>query len=170
MQLAPGWESSLVFTLQNRHWCCVLRRFGDQAQLAAFTSTTRTSDGSGRMFDGSGGRAACRREDTALSVCVHADCRFMLSPAPDEFAASWLHCLQVEYGHNSELERHFGCAGPFWGRQYYFWHNGKPLTLIHEVFSNSLQTYLGPLHTGHINSSGNGSSDEQSGIDTITAS
>eukprot|EP00775_Hariotina_reticulata_P005965 gene5965-6204_t len=38
----------------------------------------------------------------------------------------------VECGHNPELEKHFGCAGPFWGRQYYFWHNGKPLTLIHE--------------------------------------
>ena len=51
--------------------------------------------------------------------------------------------VQVYYGHNLELEQHFGCSGPFWGRQYYFWHNGAPLTLIHEVFSNKLDAYLG---------------------------
>eukprot|EP00878_Enallax_costatus_P008979 GHUV01009391.1.p1 GENE.GHUV01009391.1~~GHUV01009391.1.p1 ORF type:complete len:278 (+),score=43.03 GHUV01009391.1:691-1524(+) len=50
---------------------------------------------------------------------------------------------QVYYGHNQDLEQHFGCSGPFWGRQYYFWHNGAPLTLIHEVFSNKLDAYLG---------------------------
>ena len=40
--------------------------------------------------------------------------------------------------------REFGEAGPFWGRQYIFWHDGKPLTLIYEVFSTSLQRLLGP--------------------------
>ena len=40
--------------------------------------------------------------------------------------------------------REFGEAGPFWGRQYFFWHNDKPLTLIYEVFSPALQRLLGP--------------------------
>ncbi len=40
--------------------------------------------------------------------------------------------------------RQFGEEGPFWGRQYFFWHNDKPLTLIYEVFSPSLQRLLGP--------------------------
>jgi chorismate lyase len=40
--------------------------------------------------------------------------------------------------------REFGEAGPFWGRQYFFWHNEKPLTLIYEVFSPALQRLLGP--------------------------
>lgn len=52
---------------------------------------------------------------------------------------------QVQCGHHPELEALFGVPGPFWSRQYYFWHAGAPLTLIHEVFSNSLGTWLGPL-------------------------
>ena len=53
--------------------------------------------------------------------------------------------VQVVYhGNNSELEALLGCSGPFWGRQYFFWHKGRPLTLIYEVFSNKLEQYLGP--------------------------
>jgi len=50
----------------------------------------------------------------------------------------------IHYGHSSELEHAFGQTGPFWGRHYLFWHHGRPLTLIYEVFSPYLQTYLGP--------------------------
>ncbi len=50
-----------------------------------------------------------------------------------------LHC-----GHSAALEEGFGEAGPLWGRHYLFWHNGRPLTLIYEVFSPYLQRYLGP--------------------------
>ena len=42
------------------------------------------------------------------------------------------------------LRREFGEEGPFWGRQYFFWHNNKPLTLIYEVFSPALHPQLGP--------------------------
>ena len=42
------------------------------------------------------------------------------------------------------LYRQFGEKGPFWGRQYFFWHDKKPLTLIYEVFSPTLQRLLGP--------------------------
>jgi chorismate lyase len=41
------------------------------------------------------------------------------------------------------VRRRFGAAGPFWGRQYLFWHGGKPLTLIYEVFSTELERLLG---------------------------
>lgn len=46
-------------------------------------------------------------------------------------------------GSNAMLEEYFGCKGPFWGRQYFFWHHGEPLTLIYEVFSNDLALYVG---------------------------
>jgi chorismate lyase len=46
-------------------------------------------------------------------------------------------------GNSEALELAFGCPGPFWGRYYLFWHDGKPLTLIYEVFSSCLESYLG---------------------------
>lgn len=49
----------------------------------------------------------------------------------------------IYYGHSRELELAFGESGPFWGRHYLFWHHGKPLTLIYEVFSPYLKKYLG---------------------------
>ena len=47
-------------------------------------------------------------------------------------------------GYSQALEKGFGETGPFWGRHYLFWHYGKPLTLIYEVFSPYLTNYLGP--------------------------
>jgi len=49
---------------------------------------------------------------------------------------------ELVFGNSDELERAFGCPGPFWGRYYFFWHNQRPLTLIYEVFSPALQTFL----------------------------
>lgn len=51
----------------------------------------------------------------------------------------------IEYGDSKALELAFGQPGPFWGRYYLFWHHGKPLTLIYEVFSPYLAKYLGPI-------------------------
>lgn len=51
----------------------------------------------------------------------------------------------VYYGHCPDLEDVFKAKGPFWGRDYVFWHNQKPLTVIHEVFSTSLSEYLGSM-------------------------
>mmetsp|Transcript_24718 Transcript_24718/g.84549 ORF Transcript_24718/g.84549 Transcript_24718/m.84549 type:complete len:294 (+) Transcript_24718:169-1050(+) len=53
---------------------------------------------------------------------------------------------RVYLGHNEELEREFGHKGPFWGRHYTFWHDGRPLTLIYEVFSPRLEKWLGTSH------------------------
>lgn len=50
----------------------------------------------------------------------------------------------VYHGDNPEVSKLLSCPGPFWGRQYFFWHGNKPLTLIYEVFSNQLTQYLGP--------------------------
>jgi chorismate lyase len=47
-------------------------------------------------------------------------------------------------GDSVALESAFQESGPFWGRHYLFWHRGKPLTLIYEVFSPYLSKYLGP--------------------------
>ncbi|MEM9091754.1 MAG: chorismate lyase, partial [Cyanobacteria bacterium P01_F01_bin.53] len=41
----------------------------------------------------------------------------------------------IYFGHSEALELAFEQKGPFWGRHYLFWHHGKPLTLIYEVFS-----------------------------------
>lgn len=51
----------------------------------------------------------------------------------------------IYYGHEPALDCAFGQSGPFWGRHYLFWHHGRPLTLIYEVFSPSLSKYLGPM-------------------------
>ena len=50
-------------------------------------------------------------------------------------------------GHNKKLEGLMGCKGPFWGREYYFWHKGKPLCMIFEAFSPKLSLHLGPSMT-----------------------
>jgi len=42
------------------------------------------------------------------------------------------------------LSERFGCAGPFWSRHYRFFRNGRELTVIREVFSPLLETWLGP--------------------------
>ncbi|HEY9737038.1 MAG TPA: chorismate pyruvate-lyase family protein, partial [Trichocoleus sp.] len=51
----------------------------------------------------------------------------------------------IYLGHNAALAHAFGEDGPFWGRHYLFWHHGRPLTLIYEVFSPYLTRYLGPM-------------------------
>lgn len=56
----------------------------------------------------------------------------------------------LHFGHCSALESAFGQVGPFWGRHYLFWHRGKPLTLIYEVFSPYLSQYLGPMQSAAI--------------------
>jgi chorismate-pyruvate lyase len=42
------------------------------------------------------------------------------------------------------LEERFGQPGPFWSRHYRFFRQGRELTVIREVFSPLLQTWLGP--------------------------
>lgn len=51
----------------------------------------------------------------------------------------------IYFGHSDDLEAAFEQKGPFWGRHYLFWHHGKPLTMIYEVFSPYLIRYLGPM-------------------------
>lgn len=51
----------------------------------------------------------------------------------------------IYLGNSAALESAFEQSGPFWGRHYLFWHRGKPLTLIYEVFSPYLTKYLGPM-------------------------
>jgi len=52
----------------------------------------------------------------------------------------------IYYGNSEALETGFQEKGPFWGRHYLFWHHGKPLTLIYEVFSPFLTKYLGSMN------------------------
>ena len=42
------------------------------------------------------------------------------------------------------LEHTFGHRGPFWSRHYRFFRSGTALTVIREVFSPQLETWLGP--------------------------
>ncbi|CAL8469074.1 g8615 [Coccomyxa elongata] len=52
---------------------------------------------------------------------------------------------QLYYGNSPDLEKRFGHKGPFWGREYIFWRDRQPLSLIHEIFSPALEQYLGPM-------------------------
>ena len=51
---------------------------------------------------------------------------------------------RVYQGDNEKLEEVFGTTGPFWGRHYIFWHAGKPMTVVYEVFNPRLENALGP--------------------------
>ena len=42
------------------------------------------------------------------------------------------------------LAERFGSGGPYWSRHYRFFRNQRELTVIREVFSPRLQTWLGP--------------------------
>ncbi len=42
------------------------------------------------------------------------------------------------------LEHTFSHRGPFWSRHYRFFRGGTALTVIREVFSPQLETWLGP--------------------------
>ena len=46
--------------------------------------------------------------------------------------------------HSKWLEKNFCFQGPFWSRNYRFFRNKKPLTVIREVFSPHLEIWLGP--------------------------
>ncbi|CEG48468.1 Protein of unknown function DUF98 [Plasmopara halstedii] len=48
-------------------------------------------------------------------------------------------------GHSKELENAFEASGPFWGRSYLFWKGGRPVTFIYEVFSPTLEKYMGQV-------------------------
>lgn len=46
------------------------------------------------------------------------------------------------------LEQGFGCPGPYWSRHYRFFRGGRELTVIREVFSPTIERWLGPAqHT-----------------------
>jgi chorismate-pyruvate lyase len=47
------------------------------------------------------------------------------------------------------LEQRFGVPGPFWSRHYRFFRGGLPLTVIREVFSPTLETWLGAATTAN---------------------
>ncbi|MCP9809866.1 chorismate lyase [Cyanobium sp. HWJ4-Hawea] len=49
------------------------------------------------------------------------------------------------------LEERFGFPGPFWSRHYRFFRGGKELTVIREVFSPQLETWLGPASASPAN-------------------
>lgn len=52
----------------------------------------------------------------------------------------------IYYGYSESLDLEFNQVGPFWGRHYLFWHHGKPLTVIYEIFSPYLTKYLGSTY------------------------
>ena len=41
------------------------------------------------------------------------------------------------------LEKNFSCKGPFWSRNYRFFRNRKPLTIIREVFNPFIEKWIG---------------------------
>ena len=41
------------------------------------------------------------------------------------------------------LEKEFLCEGPFWSRNYRFFRNRKPLTIIREVFNPYIEKWIG---------------------------
>ena len=50
-------------------------------------------------------------------------------------------------GDSVALENAWGVRGPFWARHYIFWAGNRPLCVIYEVFSPTLEAYLGAFYT-----------------------
>jgi chorismate lyase len=50
----------------------------------------------------------------------------------------------VSLGYEASLAQAFGTALPLWRRDYLFWRDGRPLTLIVETFSPGLERWIGP--------------------------
>lgn len=48
---------------------------------------------------------------------------------------------EIFLGYSLELEQLFASKGPFWGRYYTLFHKGKPLSIIYEIFSPSLENF-----------------------------
>lgn len=83
--------------------------------------------------------------------CARAGCSVLAAssaPPPPHQIPNPRRCTrpQVYQGHSPKLEELLQCEGPFWARNYFFYHSGRPLTLIHEVFSNRLEDSLGPRY------------------------
>nr|YP_009027664.1 product [Neoporphyra perforata]AGV01122.1 product [Neoporphyra perforata]AHB35158.1 hypothetical protein [Neoporphyra perforata]AHB35366.1 hypothetical protein [Neoporphyra perforata]AIA19529.1 hypothetical protein [Neoporphyra perforata]AIA19738.1 hypothetical protein [Neoporphyra perforata] len=47
----------------------------------------------------------------------------------------------IFFGYSTELEHLFLVQGPFWGRYYTLFHNGKPISIIYEIFSPLLENF-----------------------------
>ena len=50
----------------------------------------------------------------------------------------------ISQGYSPGLVETFGQPEPYWGRHYLLWHGGQPLTMIYEIYSPSIDKYLGP--------------------------
>ena len=50
---------------------------------------------------------------------------------------------RVYLGSSPRLEKAWNTTGPFWARHYIFWAGSQPLCVIYEVFSPSLERFLG---------------------------
>ena len=84
------------------------------------------------------------KQPTWMSICKIVLCRSGASLA--RLRTELYRDVQgIYFGECPALEAAFDQKGPFWGRHYLFWHHGKPLTLIYEVFSPYLTRYLGPM-------------------------
>nr|YP_010925698.1 hypothetical protein RMC00_pgp016 [Neoporphyra dentata]WKD83930.1 hypothetical protein [Neoporphyra dentata] len=61
------------------------------------------------------------------------------------FIQSELDCYRdihgIFLGYSAELESLFLVQGPFWGRYYTLFHNGKPISVIYEIFSPLLENF-----------------------------
>lgn len=100
---------------------------------------------------------SCRRSSHAK--CLMKSCSWMVSGA-DKSLPIWKslasrrtevfrEILEVYSGSSAALCEAFGIDATtrLWGRHYLFWHQGKPMTMIYEVFNPKLSSWLGPSET-----------------------
>ena len=124
------------------------RRIRHAALMQLFQFINRPAPSSALLFECLRGHlAVCH----AIGAAVQVEEYLRDTAAPiwvnlsRERAELYREIQTLQHGDSNFLEQHFGRPGPFWGRQYLFWHGGKPLTVIHEVFSPALEEFLGPM-------------------------
>lgn len=108
------------------------------------------NNGATTTFDGVNGRpvvwATSWWDESTAESCIQDRSKPIWASLAEARMELYREISSVYCGSFPELESAFGATGPFWGRDYIFWHRGAPLTIIQEVFSSGLQTYLGPMH------------------------
>ena len=80
-----------------------------------------------------------------VQTCLKDTSKPIWASLSEQKAELYREINNVYCGHWPELQEALGADEALWGRDYVFWHQDEPLTVIKEVFSPALCRHLGPM-------------------------